>query len=471
VMIERGKTLIAPDLAERWEISKDQKEYTFFLRKDVKFHKTAEFTPTRNMNADDVLFSFNRQRLKDHPYHKIGGGNYLYFEAMQMNIIQDIKKTNDYTVKFVLKHPDSAFMANLTMEFCSILSQEYADAMMKKGTPDKVDTQPVGTGPFIFKSYEKDSIIRYEANPAYYGVRKAMVDKLVIVITPDANVRTQKIKAGECHIIADPAQSDYKSFQSDPNLKIESMTVLNISFLAFNVKKKPFDNLLVRKAIFHSLNRASYIDAIYHGMAEVAESAVPSSLWSYSNNLPTYDYSVEKAKELLKQAGFPNGFSTELWAMPVSRPYLPDGRKMAEMIQADLAKVGIKVKILTYDWPTYLAKSKNGEHSILEFGWVSDNADPDNFLYTQLSCNAAHAGANRAGWCYKPFDDLVEAAKRTSNVDKRTELYQDAQKVFKEQAPWVPIASAKAYRVLSKNVTGYIMDPLGRDFFDGVTYQ
>jgi len=470
VMVERGGNKILPDLAESWIISKDQKEYTFKLRKDVKFHKNSLFTPSRNMNADDVLFSFNRQRLKDHPYHKIGGGNYLYYEAMDMNIIQEIQKIDNHTVKFVLSKPDAVFLANLRMEFASILSAEYADKMMKAKTPNNLDNQPIGTGPFVFKNYEKDSVIRYEANPHYYGQYKPKVDKLVFLITPDSTVRAQKIKAGECHLIAEPALVDYKSFTADPGLKVETMTGLNIGYIAFNTKKKPFDNLMVRKAIYHALNRSAYIEAIYQGMAEVAESALPSTSWGFSNTLPTYEYSVEKSKELLAKAGFPKGFETELWALPVTRPYNPDGRKMAEMVQSDLAKVGIKVKIVTYDWPTYLVKSKNGEHAMAMFGWVSDNGDPDNFLYTQLSCAAAKAGANRAMWCYKPYDDLVEKAKRISDVRQRTEFYMDAQKVFKEQVPWIPVASAKSYRVLRKDITGYIMDTLGHDYLDGVTY-
>lgn len=470
VVVERGGTKILPDLAESWTISKDQKEYTFKLRKDVKFHKNALFTPTRNMNADDVLFSYNRQRLKDHPYHKIGGGNYLYFEAMEMSIIQDIQKIDDYTVKFMLKKPDSVFLANVTMEFASILSAEYANAMMKAKTPDKVDSLPIGTGPFVFKSYEKDSTIRYEANPHYYGRYKPLVDKLVFVITPDSAVRAQKMIAGECHVIAEPALVDYKKFTSNSNLKVETMTGLNIAYIAFNTKKKPFDNLLVRKALYHALNRGSYIEAIYHGMGEIAESALPSSSWGFNNNLPVYEYSVEKSKALLAQAGYPKGFSTEIWALPVTRPYNPDGRKMAEMMQADLALVGVKAKIVTFDWPTYLAKSRNGEHTMAMFGWFSDNGDPDSFLYTQLSCAASDAGSNRSFWCYQPYNDLVEKAKRVSDLRQRTELYMDAQKVFKEQLPWIPVASAKSYRVLKKDVTGYIMDTLGHDYFDGVTY-
>jgi len=470
VTIERGKTNIVPDLAIKWVISKDQKEYTFFLHKDVKFHKTDFFAPTRNMNADDVLFSFNRQRLKDHPYNKIGGGNYLYFETMEMNIIRDIQKIDDHTVKFILSEPNSAFMANLTMEFASILSKEYADQMMKANTPDLVDTRPIGTGPFILVSYQKDNMIRYRANKDYFGSRKPLVDQLVFLITVDGNVRAQKIQKGECHIIAWPLMMDYKMFSQDPNLKIETVTMMVESYLAFNMKKKPFDNVLVRKAISHALNRKAYIDVVYQGMGEQADSALPSSMWGFDKNIQVYEHDVEKAKQLLKEAGYPNGFSTELWALPVSRPYNPDGRKMAEMMQTDLANIGIKTKVVSYDWPTYLAKTRAGQHSLMLYGWFSDNGDPDNFLSTQLTCASAKSGSNRAFMCDPAFDDLIQKARLTTDVNERTKYYLQAQKIFKKEVPWVPIATSKAYRVLRKEIKGFVMDPLSRDFFDGVTY-
>jgi dipeptide transport system substrate-binding protein len=471
VAIERGKTNIIPELASKWDISKDQKTYTFYLRNDAKFHKTDFFKPTRNMNADDVLFSFNRQRLKDHPYHMVGGGNYLYFENMEMNIIQDIQKIKEHVVQFTLKEPNSAFLANLTMEFASILSKEYADQMMEKKTPDLVDTRPIGTGPFILEKYEKDSMIRYRKNPNYFGSRKAQVDQLVFLITTDANVRTQKIQTGECHIIAWPLMMDYQLFSKDPDLKIQSTSMMVESYLAFNMKKKPFDNILVRKAISHVLNRKTYVEVIYRGLGEIADSALPSSMWGYKNNLMTYEYDVQKAKQLLKEAGYPNGFETELWALPVSRPYNPDGKKMAEMMQADLAKIGIKAKIITYDWPTYLAKTRAGEHSLMLYGWFSDNGDPDNFLSTQLTCASAKAGSNRAFMCNEQFDDLIQKARLTTNIGERTKYYEQAQDIFKKEIPWVPIATSKTYRVLQKNVNGFIMDPLSRDFFDGVSYE
>ncbi len=468
VEFEPGVTGIVPRLVESWVISKDNLEYTFKIRKDVKFHKTSYFTPTRNMNADDVLFSFNRQRLATHPYNAVSGGHYEYFKSMGMDqTIKDVIKLDDYTVKFTLSKPEASFLSNLAMEFSSILSAEYGDKLLNQKIPQQMDVEPIGTGPFLFQKYEKDSIIRFAANPNYvFGA--SPLDKLVFVITPDASVRTQKVKTGECHLIAEPSPADYEQFVNDKNLKITSKSGMNIGFLTFNVTKKPFDNLLVRKAVTHALNRQSYIDAIFMGFGVVAKSPLPPTVWGYNETLSDYEYNPKKAKDILREAGYPEGFTTELWALPVARPYNPDGKKMAEMMQADLAQIGIKAKIVTYDWPTYLAKTKNGEHAMAQLGWNSDNGDPDNFLYTLLSCDAVANGGNRARWCDEKFNALVTQAKFTQNLNKRVELYKLAQQRFKEEAPWVTIAHSKIFRVMSKKVVGYKLDPLARDRFYGV---
>lgn len=468
VEFEPGTSGIVPRLVESWAISKDNLEYTFKLRKDVKFHTTPYFTPTRNLNADDVLFSFNRQRLDSHPFHSVGGGRFEYFKSMGMDqTIKDIQKVDDYTVKFLLVKPEASFLSNIAMEFSSILSAEYGDKLLKDKTPQLMDIEPVGTGPFVFQKYEKDSIVRFASNKKYF-LGPSPLEKLVFVITPDANVRTQKIKTGECHLIAEPSAADYEQFVNDKNLKITLKAGMNIGYLAFNVKKKPFDNVMVRKAIAHSLNRQAYIDAIFKGFGVLAKTPLPPTVWGYNDQIMPYEYNPKKAKDILREAGYPDGFTTELWALPVSRPYNPDGKKMAEMMQADLAAVGIKAKIVTYDWPTYLAKSKNGETVMGQFGWNSDNGDPDNFLYTLLSCDAQKSGNNRAQWCDEKFNTLVTQAKYTQDISKRTDLYKRAQERFREEEPWVTIAHSQIFRVMSKKVVGYKLDPVARDRFYGV---
>ena len=466
VGFKHGSTEIEPALADSWEVSKDGLSYTFTLRKGVKYHANEFFTPTRDFNADDVLFSFNRQRLKDHPYNKIGGGGYEYFQSMEMGkIIKDIKKLDDYKIEFVLSQKEAPFLANLAMDFASILSAEYGDAMMKAGTPDKVDTDPVGTGPFIFVRYQKDTSIRYKANENYFkGAPK--IKSLVFSISPDPSVRTQKLKAGECHLIAEPAPQDIEALKKESTVQVLEKEGLNVGYLAFNTEKGPYKKKEVRQAISMALNKQSYIDAIYLGRASIAKNPIPPTMWSYNDDVKDYEYNVEKAKELLKKAGYPNGFEAEMWTLPVSRPYNPFGKKMGELMQSDLAKVGIKVTLLTYDWPTYLDKAKSGAHEMIQLGWTGDNGDPDNFLNVLLGCSAVTAGSNVARWCHKPFNDLVQKAKQTTEQATRVDLYKKAQVVFKEEAPWVTLAHAKVYRALRSNVQGYTIHPFGTESFE-----
>jgi len=460
-----GSTEIIPALAQSWSVSKDRKTYTFKLRKGVKFHTTKYFTPTRELNADDVLFSINRMRLDKHSYNKVSGGSYEYFNGMDMGkIIKEVKKLSNHEVQITLTRPEAPFLANLAMSFMSILSREYGDQLEKKNQKDLIDQMPVGTGPFIFRKYKKDAIIRYKKNKDYWG-EPAKIENLIFAITKDASVRTQKLKKGECHLAIEPSPADLDSLKSDKKLKVMSGSGLNVGYLAMNTQKKPLDNKLVRQAINMALNKESYIKAIYLGHAIPAVNPLPPTIWSYNKGIKGYEHNVKKAKALLKKAGFAKGFETEIWTLPVTRPYNPNGKKMGEMMQADLAKIGIKAKLVTYDWPTYLKKAKNGEHQLIQLGWTGDNGDPDNFLYVLLGCAGVDAGANVSRWCNKSFESLLIKAKKTTDVAARTKLYQEAQVIFHDQAPWVPIAHSKVFRAMDKNVTGYKIDPLGGDIF------
>lgn len=468
VDFEYGTTKIVPSLANKWNISKDGQTYTFIMRKGVKFHKTKYFTPTRDLNADDVVYTYNRMFKKSHPFHMIGGGTYEYFNGMDMGkIIKEIKKIGPMTVQIKLNQSEAPFLANLAMGFMSILSKEYMEKLIVDKKMENVDHYPVGTGPFMFKKYVKDSIIRYTSNDNYFlGAPKTK--KLIFAITKDASVRYQKLKTGECHIIIEPAPSDLASMKSNKNLKVISGAGFNVAYLAMNVNKKPFDNKQVRQAISMALNKKAYMDAIYLGNGLIAKNPMPPSIWSYNKSIKDYSYNPKKAKALLAKAGFPKGFATELWTLPVTRPYNPNGKKMGEMMQADLAKIGVKIKLVTYDWSTYLEKSRKGEHTLIQMGWTGDNGDPDNFLNTLLGCSGANGGSNIANWCNQKFNRLVTDAKRISDKSKRTTLYKKAQTVFKEEAPWSTIAHSIIYRAMNKKVKGYKIDPQGHDIFTTV---
>jgi dipeptide transport system substrate-binding protein len=467
VEFERGTTKITPALAESWEVSPDGLEYTFRLREGVAFQTTENFTPSREFNADDVLYSFGRQWSAEHPYHDVSGGSYEYFNGMGMgDLIKDIVRVDDHTVKFVLNQPEAPFIANMAMDFASIMSAEYAEKMMEAGTPEKVDLEPVGTGPFQLVAYQKDAVIRYKAHPDYWA-GKAPLDNLIFAITPDPSVRWQKVQAGECHVMPYPNPADLEAIDAHEDVELMRQEGLNVGYLAFNTEKKPFDDKRVRQALNMAINKQAIIDVVFQGAGKAAKNPIPPTIWSYNDDTSDYPYDPERAKAMLAEAGVTD-LKTDVWAMPVQRPYNPNARRMAELIQADWAKVGVEAEIVSFEWGEYLDRSKKGEHETVLLGWTGDNGDPDNFLYVLLGCEAAKSGPNRARWCHQTFDDLLVQAKRTTDVGQRTDLYEAAQLVFKEEAPWVTIAHSVVFKPVRNEVVDFRIDPFGGHVFYGV---
>ncbi len=468
VEFKPGTTEVMPALAETWEVSDDGLTYTFHLRKGVYFHARGDFSPTRDFNADDVIATFNRMWKADDPYAKVSGGAYDYFNDMGMpDLLKAIEAPDPYTIKFVLSKPEAPFVANMAMDFAAIHSKEYMDQMMRAGTAERVDQEPIGTGPFILVNYQKDAVIRYKANVNYFR-GKQPIDNLVFAITPDAAVRMAKLQAGECHVAPYPNPADLPRLQADPNLQVLQQEGLNVGYLAFNVTKKPFDDKRVRQALNMAIDKAAIIEAVYLAAGKPAKNPIPPTIWSYNDSIEPYPYDPEKAKALLAEAGV-ESLETDIWYMPVQRPYNPDAKKIAELVQADLAKLGITAELKTFEWGEYRKRLQAGEHQMGQLGWTGDNGDPDNFMGVLLSCGSAREGGqNVAKWCNEEFTKLLDEARQTADQAKRTELYMQAQVIFHEEAPWFPIAHSVVYMPMSTKVSGYKVHPLGTHIFEGV---
>ena len=471
VEFERGGTKVEPGLAESWDVSADGKVYTFHLRHGVKFQTTAYFKPSREFDADDVLFTFERMLDPNQPFRKAYPVQFPYFTDMGLDkLITKIDKVDPYTVRFTLKEVNAPFIQNLAMEYASIQSAEYADQLLKAGKASDINQKPVGTGPFIFRSYTKDATIRFDGNPDYWKSGAVKISKLIFSITPDAGVRVQKLKRNECQVMSYPRPADIATLKADSNVDMPSQAGFNLGYLAYNVEHKPVDKLEVRQALDMAINKKAIIESVYQGAGQLATNPMPPTQWSYDKSLKSAAYDTAKAKELLAKAGFPNGFEIDLWAMPVQRPYNPNARLMAEMIQADWAKIGVKAKIVTYEWGEYIKRAHAGEDQALMIGWNGDNGDPDNWLGTLLGCDAVN-GNNFSKWCYKPFDDLIQKARATNAQDARTKLYTQAQEIFAQQLPFSPIAHSTIYQPTTKNIVDMRIDPLGFARFDGVSVK
>ncbi|MGF6370411.1 dipeptide transport system substrate-binding protein [Paraburkholderia sp. RAU6.4a] len=471
VEFERGGTKVEPGLAEKWDVSPDGKTYTFHLRHGVKFQTTSFFKPTREFNADDVVFSFQRMLDPNQPFRKAYPVQFPYFTDMGLDkLITSVEKVDPYTVKFTLKEVNAPFIQNLAMEYASILSAEYADQLLKGGKAADINQYPVGTGPFIFRSYTKDATIRFDGNPDYWKPGAVKISKLIFSITPDAGVRVQKIKRDECQVMSYPRPADIAPLKAEPNIDMPSQPGFNLGYLAYNVTHKPVDKLEVRQALDMAINKKAIIESVYQGAGQLATNPMPPTQWSFVKNLPAASYDPAKAKDLLAKAGYPNGFDITLWAMPVQRAYNPNARLMAEMIQADWAKIGVKAKIVTYEWGEYIKRAHAGEDDTMLIGWTGDNGDPDNWLGTLLGCEAIN-GNNFSKWCYKPFDDLIQKGRTTSDVATRTKIYGEAQYIFAQQLPFSPIAHSTVYQPVSKKVVDMRIEPLGYARFDGVSVK
>jgi len=465
----RGSTRVEPGLAESWTVSPDGKTIEFHLRKGVKFHAGVNgFKPTRDFNADDVLFSFERQWKPDHPYAKVGGGKFDYFADMGLTkLLKAITKVDAYTVRFELNQPDTTMLADLAMPFGSIHSADYADFLATQNHKEQFDQFPVGTGPFQFVSYQKDAVIRFKRNPDYWG-EKAKVDSLVYAITPDATARYAKLKAGECHLMIAPRPSDLPEMQKDPSLKVISAPGLNVAIWAFNTQKPPFDKKEVRQAFAMAIDKAAILRDVYQGTGTPAKNMIPPTMWSYNDKVQDWPYDPAKAKTMLAAAGVKAPLEIDLWYMPVQRPYNPNAKRIAEMMQSDLAKVGVEAKLVTYEWGEYRKRLQQGEHITGQTGWTGDNGDPDNFFFL-LGCEAARPGGqNVSKWCDKEFDSRLVKAKTLTDQAERTKLYLEMQTILHEEEPQFTIAHSTVFETMRAEVAGYKQSPFGAHEFQGV---
>lgn len=463
----RGSVEIAPALAESWEISEDGLTYTFHLRKGVKFHTTKDYTPTREFNADDVLFSFHRQLDKEHPYHSVSKATYPYFNAMKFpKLLKAVEKVDDHTVKITLNYADSTFLASLGMDFISIYSAEYADKLLAAGKPELLDTTPIGTGPFVFAGYQLDQKIRFLANKDYWN-GKADIDRLIFDIVPDATARYAKLQAGSCDMIDFPNVTDLEKMKTDPKVNLLSQEGLNIAYIAFNTEKAPFDNVKVRQALNYAVDKNAIIEAVYRGAGVAAKNPLPPTIWGYNNQITDYEYNPEKAKALLKEAGLEEGFSTQIWVQPVVRASNPNPRRMAELIQADWEKVGVKSELVSYEWGDYIKRTKAGELTAGTYGWSGDNGDPDNFL-SPLFGSENVGNSNYARFSNAELDALLAKAVGLSDKAERAKLYEQAQVLLHEQAPWINVAHSIGFAPTSKRVIDYKQSPFGYSYFYGV---
>jgi len=477
VEFESGTTEIKPCLATSWEISEDGKEITFNLREGVKFHDGTDF------NADAVVFAFARQYDTNHPYYQYGQWPYW---GWMYGDIDKVEKIDDYTVKIVMKNINASIMTSLAMFTVNFVSPANAEKYKEDAFK-----HPCGTGPFKLVEWVKADHITLEANEDYWRER-AKLDKLIFKVIPDASARLMALEVGEVQGIEYPNPADFDRIRANKDLKLLTEPGMNVGYMAINtgygyidankngvhdIEEEPlvktpgyFEPLTkkkVRQAINMAIDKQSIVDNIYMGTAIKAKNGMPPFMLGYNDAIVDYPYDPEKAKTLLAEAGYPDGFEVTLYVMPVSRPYMFDPPKIGEAIQSYLGAVGIKVNIYQVDWGTYLQETMDGNAQMCLLGWTGDNGDPDNFLNVLYGANACSLGTagNYGFYTNSTAQALLTAALATYDIKKRETYYEKFQEMIHEDACYVYLAHSNQNVVFRVNVQGYALHPTSRKFF------
>lgn len=461
---------LVPELAERWEVLDNGATYRFHLRPGVQFQKTAWFSPTRTLNADDVVFTFQRIFDRNHPWHNVNGGHYPYFDSLQFaESIKEVRKLDQNTVEFRLNKPDASFLWHMATHYASVMSAEYADQLTREDKQELMDRQPVGTGPFLLNDHRAGQYIRLARHPGYWrGI--PLMPEVVLDLGSGGTGRLSKLITGECDVLAWPAASQLNILRDDPRLRLTLRPGMNIAYLSFNTNKPPLNNPEVRHALSLAINNQRLMQSIYYGTAETAASILPRASWAYDNDARVTEYNPTKARELLASLGIKD-LELTLWVPTSSQPWNPSPLKTAELIQADMAQIGVKVTIVPVEGRFQETRLMDMNHDMTLAGWSTDSNDPDSFFRPLLSCPAIESQTNLSHWCNPQFDSVLQKALSSQQLASRIDAYHEAQQILSQDMPLLPLASSLRLQASRYDIKGLVLSPFGNASFAGVSRE
>jgi peptide/nickel transport system substrate-binding protein len=452
-----GSSIPGPGLAESWTTSPDGKVYTFRLRRGVTFHdgtpmnaRTVAADVDRAINPQNPCYVFNRKSVDTYDDFTFG--------SAKDNTVAKMDVVDDYTLRFTLPQPNAPFLSSLAMVWQGIVSPEAT----KKYDCD-ASQHPVGTGPFKFVEAVRNDHVTVDANAAYWGGRPK-VDRLVFQIVPESATRMLKLERNEVQVLADVPPSDYSRVTGNKALKLYSQPGLTILYVAMNNGLGPFKDKRVRQAMNYAVDKEAINKGLYGG-ATTATQGMPPVLWGYAKDVKPYPYDVAKAKELLKEAGFANGFTADMMVYANPRGYNPvGGAKLGEAAQSYLAKIGVNIKITQFEWGAYLQRLRHTEwEGFAICGWSGDNGDPDNFLGDLFEWNEAN-GTARTNNCTRhhnpAFDKLIQQGRLVADQPKRAQIYIQANRILHDDAPGIFMNYTNQVRAARTSVRGFTLNPL-----------
>ncbi|MDX2100425.1 MAG: ABC transporter substrate-binding protein [Leptolyngbyaceae cyanobacterium bins.59] len=457
-----GTTDPIPSLATAWSVSPDGKTWTFKLRSGVKFHDGTA------LDAAAVKFNVERWWNPQHPhgYRNAGKGYNIWqelfggFKGDAASVLKEVRTPDPLTVEFVLSQPFAAFPVAIGSGYFGIASPA---AIQKAGASyGTAGSIAVGTGAYRFKEWRTGDRIVLEKNPDYWETGFPKMNQVVIRFITDPSARLAQLRAGQVDFTVDLAPDQLKEIQADPNLEAIPRPSFNVGYLALNPSYPPLAKVEVRRAIAHAINRPAIVQAFWGDLGVSDPHFIPPSLSRYQpKGLVDYDYNPQKAKQLLTQAGYANGFDLDLWYMPVSRPYFPTPKPIAEAFAADLSAVGIRVRLQTKDWAAYLNDRRKapGFQSFM-LGWNGDYGDPDNFYYSHFGPGST---GDLGNWRNDRLLQLLNQGRATRDPATRTRLYREVGEILYREIVRLPIVHSQPLLAKRKNLQGWTPSPLGSE--------
>jgi peptide/nickel transport system substrate-binding protein len=447
VHYDENGTEIVPSLAEKWEVSADGKTWRFTLRGGVLFHDGSPF------DADAVAFTFDRLTQPDSP-HRHGAANPYRSDYA---VIERVDVVSPTEVTFQLREPSGVFLRKLAMFPASIVSPKAV-----QGFRDQFRTHPVGTGAFVFVEWLTKERLTLAANSSYWRGKPKVAEVIFKPILEPA-ARRRQLLSGEIHMADELSIPVRKQIQKDPPLVLETCPGMNTAYLAMNNDHPPFNDVRVRRAIAHAIDKEAIARSAYEGEGTIATTLIPKAMWGHHPSIVDREYDPEKSRSLLKEAGVAPGTKIIFYAMRNSRPYLPSPEQVTAIIAQQLKEVGLDPVVKSPDWASYLDQVGNGEHDVCLMGWQTDNADPDNFLYALLDReNAVPPKAhNLSFYRSEPVHQLLVKAQQQTDAATRLELYRQAQEIIHEDCPMVPLMHLDLAVAMTRSVEGYKLHPTG----------
>jgi len=433
---------VEPALAESWE-EVDERTFRFFLRQGVTFHNGEEFT------AEDVKFSI--ERLLDPDFASPGASR------LNMVDVENIEIIDEYTIDIPTNEPFGPLLTYLAHSASFIVNKEAIEEF-----GDDSGANPVGTGPFMLKDWNIGNEVVLERFDDHWR-EPAKSKELVFRVIPENTNRVIELETGNIHIAKSIDPGDMSRVREHQDLVLYDGDALRIGYVGLNTSRPPFDDIRVRQAMNYAVDSEEVVRVVYGDLGSPATTFMNTGIWSFNPDVRQYDRDLDRARELLEEAGYPDGFEIDVLVDENQQR-----RDTIEILNNQLGQLGVEMNIQVLEWGTYLERTGEGEADLFVLAWLASTGDPHHALFNLFHSVQHGANGNRSFYTNEDVDRLLDEGLVELDQDARYEIYQEAQELIAEDAPWIPIwneGNADAVRI---EVEGFTQSPSGYHFLENV---